>query len=213
MCANTCWIAVLGICNQYDDNIVILDTLKCRRLLSFAWGISKIPKCYPFINLSELLSACGVIWSSILQHLTRTNCFSIYSFAVQVITQVIGQTFWCFVNCQPEKLFKKQSSYRWFGVLRCLCHCRDSLLTAVLNSWAPLWSVHILYSNISHILLLYKTWGYYNKFDSMKPLLTLLMSQYTTMRVYGAWIKTYYVLCPNTYSNFGYVSWTAAIPR
>ena len=27
-----------------------------------------------------------------------------------------------------------------------------------------------LYSNISQILLLYKTWGYYNKFDSMKSL-------------------------------------------
>ena len=85
-------------------------------------------------------------------------------------------------------------------------HCRDSLLTAVLYSWAPLWSVHILYSNICHILLLYKAWGYYNKFDSVKPLLMLLMSQYTTMRVYGEWIKTYYVLCPNTYNNFGYVS-------
>ena len=34
----------------------------------------------------------------------------------------------------------------------------------------------------------------------------LLMCQNTTMQVYGAWIKTYHVLCPKTYSSFGYVS-------
>ena len=51
-----------------------------------------------------------------------------------------------------------------------------------------------LYSNISQILLLYKTWVYYNKFDSVKSLGgILLMCQNTTMQVNGAWIKTYYV--------------------
>ena len=33
-----------------------------------------------------------------------------------------------------------------------------------------------------------------------------LMCQNTTMRVYGAWIKTSYVLCPQTYVSFGHVS-------
>ena len=31
-----------------------------------------------------------------------------------------------------------------------------------------------------------------------------------TMTVYGAWIKTYYVFCPKTYSSFGNVSWSTA---
>ena len=51
-----------------------------------------------------------------------------------------------------------------------------------------------MYSNISQILQLYKMWWYYNKFDSMIGGM-LLKSQNTTMRVYGAWIKTHYVLC------------------
>ena len=34
----------------------------------------------------------------------------------------------------------------------------------------------------------------------------LLLRQNTTMRVYGAWIKTYDVVCPKTYSSFGNVS-------
>ena len=44
----------------------------------------------------------------------------------------------------------------------------------------------------------------------------LLMCQNTTMRVYGAWITTNFVLCSKTYSSYGYVlqssvsSWQAA---
>ena len=34
----------------------------------------------------------------------------------------------------------------------------------------------------------------------------LLMCQNTTMRAYVAWIKTYYILCPKTYSSFENVS-------
>ena len=41
----------------------------------------------------------------------------------------------------------------------------------------------------------------------------LLMCQNTTMRVYGAWIKTYHVLCPKTYSSFGNVSKSTASSR
>ena len=33
-----------------------------------------------------------------------------------------------------------------------------------------------------------------------------LMCQNITMWVYGAWIKTYYILCPKTYISFGNVS-------
>ena len=53
-----------------------------------------------------------------------------------------------------------------------------------------------MYGNISQILLLYKTCWYYNKFDYEIIGGMLLMCQNTTMQVYGAWIKTYYVLCP-----------------
>ena len=53
-----------------------------------------------------------------------------------------------------------------------------------------------MHSNISQILLLYKTWRYHNKFDSPKSLGgMLLMCHNTTVRVYGPWIKTYSVLC------------------
>ena len=31
----------------------------------------------------------------------------------------------------------------------------------------------------------------------------LLVCHNTTMRVYGAWIKTYYIFCPKTYNSFG----------
>ena len=41
----------------------------------------------------------------------------------------------------------------------------------------------------------------------------LLMCQNTTMRVYGAWVKTYNVLCPKTYSSFGNVSLSIASSR
>ena len=47
--------------------------------------------------------------------------------------------------------------------------------------------------------------GYYNKFDEIIAGM-LLTCQNTTMRVYGAWIKTYHVLYPKTYSSFGNVS-------
>ena len=40
-----------------------------------------------------------------------------------------------------------------------------------------------LYSNISQILLQYKTWGHYNKFDPTK---SLGVYQNTTMWLYGA---------------------------
>ena len=33
----------------------------------------------------------------------------------------------------------------------------------------------------------------------------ILLCQNTTMQVYGAWIKTYYMLYSKTCSNFGYV--------
>ena len=42
---------------------------------------------------------------------------------------------------------------------------------------------------------------------------TLLMCQNTTMWVYGAWIKTYYVLCSKTYSSFGNVLKSSASSR
>ena len=38
----------------------------------------------------------------------------------------------------------------------------------------------------------------------------LLMCQSTTMRVYGPWIKTYFVLCSKTCSSYGYVLWSSA---
>ena len=41
----------------------------------------------------------------------------------------------------------------------------------------------------------------------------LLMCQNTTMSVYGAWIKTYYVLCSKTYSGFGNVSQSSSTLR
>ena len=41
----------------------------------------------------------------------------------------------------------------------------------------------------------------------------LLMSQNTTMWVYGAWIKTYFVLCSKTYSSFGNVLQCSASSR
>ena len=56
-----------------------------------------------------------------------------------------------------------------------------------------------LYSNISQILLLYETWGHYNKFDCSKSFwVVLLMCQNTAVQVYGAWNKIYYVLCENS---------------
>ena len=41
----------------------------------------------------------------------------------------------------------------------------------------------------------------------------LLMYQNITMRIYGAWMKTYYVLCPKTYRSFGKVSQSTASSR
>ena len=35
----------------------------------------------------------------------------------------------------------------------------------------------------------------------------------TTMRVYGAWIKTYYILCSKRYSSFGNIIWSRASSR
>ena len=77
------------------------------------------------------------------------------------------------------------------------------------NQWAA-WTMCItsymiptnLYSNISQILLLYKTWGYYNKFYSwwyIKLGGILLICQNTTTSVYGAWIKRCCILCSKTY--------------
>ena len=39
------------------------------------------------------------------------------------------------------------------------------------------------------------------------------MCQNTTKRVYGAWIKTYYVLYSKTDNAFGNVSWSSASSR
>ena len=41
--------------------------------------------------------------------------------------------------------------------------------------------------------------GYFNKFDSTY--------QDTTMRVYVAWIRIYYVLCSKAYDTFGGLFW------
>ena len=35
----------------------------------------------------------------------------------------------------------------------------------------------------------------------------LLISHNTTIRVYGAWIRIYHVLCPKTYDTFGGLFW------
>ena len=64
-----------------------------------------------------------------------------------------------------------------------------------------------MYSNILQILLLYKTGGGGGGGGGVSQQISLyettggmlLMCQNTIMWVYGAWIKTYYVLCPKTY--------------
>ena len=48
-------------------------------------------------------------------------------------------------------------------------------------------------------------------YESMRGM--LLMCQNTTMPVYGAWIKTYYFLCPKIYSSFGNVSYSTTSSR
>ena len=48
-----------------------------------------------------------------------------------------------------------------------------------------------MYSNISQILLLYKTWRYNSKFDSTKSLGYVTNGQNITLRVNWAWIKRY----------------------
>ena len=60
-----------------------------------------------------------------------------------------------------------------------------------------------LYSNISRILLLYKTWGYYDKLTNLYEIFggMLLICQVTTVPVHGAWIKICYVLRSKTYGN------------
>ena len=61
---------------------------------------------------------------------------------------------------------------------------------------------------------LYKTWGIIKtNLTSRNHLGMSLMCQNTTMRVYGAWIKTYYVLCSKTYSGFGNVSQSSSSLR
>ena len=67
-----------------------------------------------------------------------------------------------------------------------------------------------LYSNISQILLQYKVWGYYYKFDTVKSLAVYYW--YVKMPwnacVCGAWIRIYYILCSKTHSIFGGLFWT-----
>ena len=77
-----------------------------------------------------------------------------------------------------------------------------SLSVRTTNCW--------MYSNISQILLLNKTWGYYNTFDSTKSLDMLLTCQNTTIRVYGTWIRIYCILCLKAYGTFSGLFWCAA---
>ena len=66
-----------------------------------------------------------------------------------------------------------------------------------------------LYSNISQILLLYKVWGCYNKFDYITKFHSiLLIYQNAMMRVCGAWIEIYYVLYSKLYSTLCGLFWT-----
>ena len=57
-----------------------------------------------------------------------------------------------------------------------------------------------MYSNISQILLLYKTWRYNSKFDSTKPL-GVPMGQNITMRVNWSWNKRYCLFCSKAYNT------------
>ena len=64
-----------------------------------------------------------------------------------------------------------------------------------------------LCSNISQILLLYKVWGYYNKFYSMKYL--GIYHWYVRLPR----LRIYYVLCSKTYRSFGGLFWAPAGSR
>ena len=64
-----------------------------------------------------------------------------------------------------------------------------------------------LCSNISQILLLYKVWGYYNKFYSMKSL--GIYHWYVRLPR----LRIYYVLCSKTYRSFGGLFWAPAGSR
>ena len=71
-----------------------------------------------------------------------------------------------------------------------------------------------LYSNISQILLLCKTWGYYNKFDIIKPFrgcYRYVKRKYHNAGtgIYWAWIRIYYVLC--YYSAFRGLFWSPLV--
>ena len=60
-----------------------------------------------------------------------------------------------------------------------------------------------LYNNISQILLLYKTWGYYNKFYSTKSL-RVYYWYVKILQWHGVWIKKCCLLCSKTYGAMDY---------
>ena len=56
--------------------------------------------------------------------------------------------------------------------------------------------------------MLYKVWGYCNKFYNEIIGAILLICQNAKVRVCGAWIRIYYVLCSKRYSTLGGRFWT-----
>ena len=79
------------------------------------------------------------------------------------------------------------------------------------NVWAVSRTINCrLGCNISQILLLYKVWGYYNKFDSMNDMSILPVCQNATVLVCGAWVRINYVLCSKTYNIFAGLFWIPA---
>ena len=100
---------------------------------------------------------------------------------------------WWILYISPSWSINSPISQRFFPV-------RWAARTPQISSWVI--TTHCrLYSNISQILLLYKTWRYYNKFDSTKSLGVHYRCENTTMRVNGAWIKIHCILRSKTYNT------------
>ena len=182
----------------------LLFVTKNERLDTFSKPIRKWLHFRLIININSLPwyddpwngkdSYFSVKYRQILWMTDKKNLRAYILMYISVTTIVNKHVFALILNamCPPVTITPKTEHSLMVPFRKDFPLAVSSSKTPQINPWVI--TTHCrLYRNNSQILLLYKTWRYYNKLDYEITGGTLPMCQNTTMQVKGAWIKRYCV--------------------
>ena len=143
-------------------------TVGLERLLSLPWRLAPFYCPRQKLAATKVCSATWIVWSFnwpsdvIWRHSSGSTLVHVMAWCLTEISCYPNQ-FWLNHGGTTEvSNCNRPVSQHFFSQAMSSPNTLISSWIITTNCW--------LYSNISYFLLLYKTWGYYNKFDSTKSL-------------------------------------------